>query len=384
MTTEGSRAETRQQETELVLHPDAIPEVSSPPARTGRATSAAEATLLDERKAQRLGSRHLSTSIRDCFRAALPAMIACAALASAGCVTRDRYDEVLVDLQRARAQSADHATRAASLQNQVAKLGADVQARDAKLGELGTAQADLQRKVDDLVLLNAELSQRLKSAGQSVEQLASERGNLSHALDDMRAKLDELKRQQAAAEARAAEFRELLKSFQKMVDAGKLKVGIRRGRMVLELPNDILFDSGKTELKAAGKSALADVAKVLRGLPGRTFQVAGHTDNVKIQSARYPSNWELSTARAVEVTKLLVDNGMDPKMLSAAGYGEWDPAADNATPDGRAKNRRIEITLVPNMEELVKLPDGFADPPPAKGKPAAAAPKPATPPVAGK
>jgi chemotaxis protein MotB len=155
-----------------------------------------------------------------------------------------------------------------------------------------------------------------------------------------------------------------------------LKVGIRRGRMVLELPNDILFDSGKTEVKPAGKSALADVAKVLRGLPGRTFQVAGHTDNVKIQSARYPSNWELSTARAVEVTKLLVDGGMDPKMLSAAGYGEWDPAADNASPDGRAKNRRIEITLVPNMEELVKLPDGVEDPPPTKGKPAAAAPKP--------
>jgi chemotaxis protein MotB len=273
-----------------------------------------------------------------------------------GCVSRDKYDVAVQDLQRTRVQATELGQRAAALDGKIAELTADMQRRDAWLSAKALAEADLTRKVDDMVLLNAELSERLKSAGQSAEQLASERGSLSSALREMRAKLEELTRQQAAAEARAAEFRELLKSFQKMVDAGKLSVRIRRGRMLLELPNDVLFDSGKTAIKPIGKATLAEIARVLRVLPERTFQVAGHTDNVQISSARFASNWELSTARAVEVTKLLIGNGMDPKRLSAAGYGEWDPAADNATPEARAKNRRIEIALVPNINEMVKSP----------------------------
>ncbi len=118
----------------------------------------------------------------------------------------------------------------------------------------------------------------------------------------------------------------------------------------------MLFDSGQTAIKPAGRDALLQVAKVLATVPGRTFQVAGHTDNVPIQNARFPSNWELSTARAVEVVKLLVAQGVAPGELSAAGYGEFDPVAGNDAPDGRAKNRRIEITLQPNLDELVAAP----------------------------
>src|SRR4029077_9471656 len=108
----------------------------------------------------------------------------------------------------------------------------------------------------------------------------------------------------------------------------------------LELSNDVLFDSGKTDLKEVGKKTLVEVAGVLRTMADRRFQVAGHTDNIKISTPRFPSNWELSTARAVEVVKLLVDDGMDSRNLSAAGYGEFSPLVTNDTPEGRAKNRR--------------------------------------------
>jgi chemotaxis protein MotB len=127
--------------------------------------------------------------------------------------------------------------------------------------------------------------------------------------------------------------------------------------MVIELANDILFDSGKTEVKPVGKQALAQVATVLMTLPNRHFQVAGDTDNVPIQTARFPSNWELSTERAVQVVRFLVAQGMKPEVLSAAGYGEFDPIAPNDTAAGRAKNRRTEISLQPNIDELVALPD---------------------------
>lgn len=87
----------------------------------------------------------------------------------------------------------------------------------------------------------------------------------------------------------------------------------------------------------------------------RKYQVAGHTDDVPIHTARFASNWELSTARAVEVVRFLISNGMKPQQLSAAGFGEFDPAVPNDSTEHRAQNRRIEIVLLPNLSELPSL-----------------------------
>lgn len=290
-------------------------------------------------------------------------------LVGTACVRVELYDEAMYNLQMARSEAARSGQAAAALNAEVqrlngelARLGQELKARDARLAELGLQHANDAKKLDDLVALNNELSQRLKAVGQSVETLAGEKGNLSKALAETRARLEELRKQQAAAEARAAQFRELAARFQRLVDAGQLKVVMRAGRMVLELSNDVLFDSGRTDLKEVGKKTLVEVAHVLRTMPDRRFQVAGHTDNVKIQTSRFPSNWELSTARAVEVLKILVDAGMDSRTLSAAGYGEFTPLESNDTPEGRSKNRRIEITLVPNLEEIAGAADARPHP----------------------
>jgi chemotaxis protein MotB len=177
-------------------------------------------------------------------------------------------------------------------------------------------------------------------------------------LKEAQKRLEELQKAKAAAEARAAMFRGLAEKLRSMVDAGQIKVTVRNGRMLLALPNDILFDSGKVELKQEGKDALAKVAKVLAGMADRHFLVAGHTDNVPIKTHKFRSNWELSTQRAVEVTKLLVEGGMKPSQLGAAGYADFDPAASNDTPDGQKQNRRIEIVVEPNLSELPSL-DGL-------------------------
>lgn len=284
------------------------------------------------------------------------------ALSSTACVIRDTYDQAVDALQAARADAAQKGAQVATLGADIARLNGDVtglglqiKERDARLADLTLARSNDAKKLDDLVALNGELETRLRSVGQSVEALAGEKGSLAKALADTRARLEELRKQQAAAEARTAAFRDLMARFRSMVDAGALKVAMRDGRMLLVLANDVLFDSGRADLKEGGKKALTQVASVLKTMQGRRFQVAGHTDNVKIQTAHFPSNWELSTARAVEVVKLLVDRGMDPRSVSAAGYGEFDPAATNDTPDGRGKNRRIEISLVPNLEELASV-----------------------------
>ena len=130
-----------------------------------------------------------------------------------------------------------------------------------------------------------------------------------------------------------------------------------------------MFESGRTDVKPDGKAALARVAQALATVPDRDFLVAGHTDNVPIHTELFPSNWELSTARAVEVVKLLVDKGVKPEVLAAAGYGQFDPVAANDSPEHRAQNRRIEIVLQPNLADLPPL-DDIGSKPVATSKPA--------------
>jgi chemotaxis protein MotB len=281
----------------------------------------------------------------------------------AACVTKDKYDAALADAQSAHAQlatSVEHekAQEAdiAKLRQQISDAESEMQQRDQKLSDLSTSDHNLQAHLDEATAINAKLRGELERLGKNVDSILQEKGTLSKALDDAKTRLEELRKAQAAAEGRAQLFAQFVQKLKKMIDAGQLKVGTRAGRLVIQLPNDVLFDSGQTAIKPAGKEALTQLAKVLVTVRGRAFQVGGHTDNLPIQTARFPSNWELSTARAVEVVKLLIAQGADPHSLSAAGYGEFDPVSGNDSPDGKAKNRRIELTLQPNLDELVAAP----------------------------
>jgi chemotaxis protein MotB len=216
-----------------------------------------------------------------------------------------------------------------------------------------------------------------------IADLEAKQGGLD---EKTKAELEELRKQKEAADARAKLFDDFVQKFKSMIDAGKLDITTRRGQIVLALATDVLFDEGKTDIKPDGKTAIAEVASALKGVAARRFQVAGHTDTFPIHNKDFPSNWELSTARAVAVVKLLVKEGVKADSLSAAGYAEFDPAQSNGTDKGRAKNRRIEIVLVPNIEELVKMPElkppdpSHVAPPPPPPPPTNAKPLPPPPP----
>ncbi len=286
-----------------------------------------------------------------------------AAVAFLGCVPKGRYDESVRDATAAHAAASKCATDDAAAHAAIDQLNASlatVQAladeRDRGLAQAQVDEHDLQAKLDDATAVNQELRAELERLGKNADALLAEKGTLATALADAKARLEELRKAQAAADARAALFRQLAAKFQHMIDAGQLKVTLRNGRMVIQLANDVLFDSGQIAIKPEGQRALTEVADVLKTITGRRFQVAGYTDNVPIQTARFPSNWELSTERAVAVVRFLVGLGLPGEVLSAAGYGEFDPIASNDDPAGRAKNRRIEIALQPNIDELVALP----------------------------
>ncbi|MBF5045858.1 OmpA family protein [Aggregicoccus sp. 17bor-14] len=169
---------------------------------------------------------------------------------------------------------------------------------------------------------------------------------------EMTTALNELQQRKEEAEARMGEYRALLAKFRGLIDAGKLKVRIVEGRMVVVLASDVLFPSGSASLSKEGKAAVGEVATLLASIPRRQFQVEGHTDNVPIATAQYPSNWELAAARALTVVKTMREVGMPPDRISAASFGDSKPAVPNDSAEGRAQNRRIEITIVPDLSTL--------------------------------
>lgn len=231
---------------------------------------------------------------------------------------------------------------------------------------------------------NTLLAANNKKAAEQDVQLTALSNNLSASKEELVA----LQAQRAEAEKRLAAIADLQKQFAKMIDTGQLKVTARRGSLVLSLPSEVLFPSGIAELSEPGKMSVLEVGFALKKLPERRFLVVGHTDDQPLKSSAYKDNWELSTARALTVTRVLVQAGMDPRNLVAAGAGEHDPVSKD-----RAKNRRIEIALLPAINELPPLPASLGDdtaarpaavpaeaPPPAPVKPAEpAAPPPAKP-----
>ena len=265
-------------------------------------------------------------------------MVATVATIGTGCgVDEQVHNAALKDRD---AQKQKLAETQSALDKEKAAHRADVDARDARV---------------------VVLTKKLESLGQDVSRLETERGNLGGELEQAQKRMEELRKAQAQAEARAAQFRKLVTQFKTLTDAGKLQVEIRENRMIVRLGDKILFDPGKTDLKAEGKDALTQVTAVLKSLPNRNFQIAGHTDNVPMKSAKFRSNWDLSTARAVEVLNIMVGAGMEAKRVSAAGYADTSPVATNDSPENKAKNRRIEITLVPNLDDLPPIDEALKD-----------------------
>lgn len=263
-----------------------------------------------------------------------------------GCgVDEELYNATLKDRD---AQKQKLASTESELASEKAQHKKDVEARDGRIDVL---------------------SKKLTSLGQDVSRLENERGTLGGELEQAQKRMEELRKAQAQAEQRAAQFRKLVTQFKSLTDSGKLQVEIRENRMIVRLGDKILFDPGRTDLKSEGKDALSQVSTVLKEIPNRNFQVAGHTDTTPIKSARFRSNWDLSTARAVEVVNFMISTGMDPKRLSAAGYADQSPVAPNDTPENKAKNRRIEITLVPNLDDLPPIDDALKEAPTASAIP---------------
>lgn len=153
----------------------------------------------------------------------------------------------------------------------------------------------------------------------------------------------------AASQRRQQQYETLVQGLSKEVEKGQLQVRQYQNMLTVDLAEQIFFDSGQAALKSGGKGVLKKVGEALKGYENKTIRVVGHTDNVPIANVlqgTFPTNWELSVARATNVVRFLQDVGIPPQRMAVSGRGEYDPVAPNDTPEGRRKNRRIEIMLI--------------------------------------
>ncbi|MBN2340814.1 MAG: OmpA family protein [Deltaproteobacteria bacterium] len=240
-------------------------------------------------------------------------VLAVVSIAAVGCVSKSKYVE---------------------LSDQYDAAQQDIKGKQGQIDDLNSKISELEMKIEELT--------RQASALEGLSQSSSA---------ELKKALAELAALKADADARAAEMNNLLKQFKSLIDAGKLKVQMIDGRLVLQLPTDILFKPGKANLSKEGIEAIKEVATVLATLKKR-FQVEGHTDNNPIKNRHFKNNWELAAARAQGVVDAMIEAGVPGESLSAASYGEFMPSDTNDTKEGRGNNRRINIVLVPDLSKL--------------------------------
>ena len=272
-----------------------------------------------------------------------------------GCVVKSEYTARLSDIDSLK---KDVATRDDSIK----KLETEKAALETDLAKLKKDFADLQAKNKSLTDDNTNLDNLLKAKkGELSAKISEMRDQMAEKEKDLSAKNAEIlalnQEKEKAIQEKEKSIAELKKTYNSLV--GEMSEEIKKGEVTITQLKDklsvnmvekILFDSGSAEIKKDGKKVLERVAEILTKVKDKQIRVEGYTDNVPISqrlTAKFPTNWELSTARATTVARYLQDKGIDPKLLGACGYSEYRPIAPNDTDEGRAKNRRIEIGLVP-------------------------------------
>jgi chemotaxis protein MotB len=276
--------------------------------------------------------------------------VLCFSLPMWGCVSMGTFEnkekeatDLTKNLQELQQKQADLSRENADLKAQVAKLTGDLEdvclVRDRLVESTKGLEGSLKSTAD-------EKNQKIIELMQRINDLEKENARMKDDIANIReAKEAEVKKVSSTLE-------EMTERMKEQIAKGDLTIRELRGKLTVDMKASVLFDSGKADVKPEGIEVLKKMTDTFKTLKGKVIRIEGHTDNKPITgslASKYPTNWELSAARAINVARFLAAQGVDPHILSAVAYGEFQPKpeANNATEEGRASNRRIEIILVP-------------------------------------
>ena len=265
-----------------------------------------------------------------------------------GCVSSSKFEKKVAE-----ADGLNQALQA--LQQKYDKLTAENNNLKDQFKKLSGDFAQLSIQKDKITADRDELDKVLKSKSDSLSKTINELRGKTAALEMENASLKEgvanlKKTKEEEVKSVSKTYENLMQEMKGEIAQGQVAITELKGKLTVDVLDKILFASGESEVKPEGLAVLQRVIDILKNVKDKAIRIEGHTDNVKIGGAlakKYVTNWELSAARAINVTRYLQKQGIDPALLASVAYGEYKPVADNSTSEGRAKNRRIAIILQP-------------------------------------
>ena len=267
--------------------------------------------------------------------------VVAAALFLGSCVPTKKFNASQSALQSARNDSALLAAKVSNLESEVAKLKDQITDQNNQITGLNKQVGDLTNKTGEL---STDAANKQSQLSKSEQELANQKKRL----EQLQALMDQ---QREATQEIRRKMTEALVGF----NSNELSVSVKNGKVYVSLQENLLFPSGSAVVNPKGKEALGKLAEVLNMNPDITVDIEGHTDSIPIRG-KYKDNWDLSTARANSIVRILTDDySVDPVRVIASGHSQYDPVQTNSTPEGRALNRRTEIILSPKLDELFKL-----------------------------
>jgi chemotaxis protein MotB len=252
-----------------------------------------------------------------------------------------------------------------------------VESLEPDVAALTAKNRQLQHTIENFIRVNDGLLAQQEKMKADYEKLVEEKRNIENKAEEFRTEaartMEEARRQnvelagdkqmlnesiallkkskEAAVEKVSGSYGSLLEKMEREIRQEQIAITELKGKLTVDVLDSILFDSGNAEIKPAGMEVLGRVVEILVKVRDKVIRVEGHTDNIPIGntlSRQYPTNWELSAARALTVLRYLESHGIDSHELSAVAFGQYQPIANNDTPEGRRRNRRIVIVLQPH------------------------------------
>jgi len=270
-----------------------------------------------------------------------------------GCVSQSKYETAVQEAETVKQERdalADNLrilqSRVNELESQKKQLEADLESTNEKLSatnkELDAKNSELADTNQKLAEINKQLDKKNQLLSSTSEELEAKQKALAETTQKLQATADYMKKTDKL-------YDDLVKELSSELDAKSIKIKEMKDGVNVNLSEDILFSSGSATLNESGRKVIAKVSQKLKDIPHQVI-VAGFTDNVPIRgklTQKFPTNWELAGARAASVVRLLEQEGVDSKKLTAVSFGENEPVESNDTAEGRAQNRRIEIRMRP-------------------------------------
>ena len=269
-----------------------------------------------------------------------------------GCVPTKKFNDVQQALASARYDSAQLANKVKDLQAAMARK--DQQSAKS----IDSLNQELDARRAEIATLNKQIASLTGKNKDLASEGAARQAALTKSQKDLLENQAKLERLQALMDKQKHAIEDILKKMNNALvgfNAKDLSVSIKNGKVYVSLSENLLFPSGSAVVNPKGKDALNKLAVVLNQNADITVDIEGHTDSIPIHG-KYQDNWDLSLARSASIVRILtVDYRVDPTRVIASGHSQYEPVQSNATPEGRAQNRRTDIILSPKLDELYRL-----------------------------